>query len=746
MKNGKIKYFIIALAAALIVGVVIASIAIDRMNSSVGDSTEAGATPVGTSEELTSPEESTSEAQTTESATDLQTTDKATAEAESTSGLVDTTKAPETTKVPDTTKEPDTTKVPDTTREPDTTKVPDTTREPETTAAPVTTSPPETAAPKPLETLIYNADKTPSETAPESVRLSFIGMGDNLIHTVIYEQAKKADGTYDFTSKYSGVADIVKNADIAFINQETPICQYYTVMGYPRFNSPVELSHNLVDLGFDVFGFANNHVADMGMKGIGTMISYFKKLDAMTVGLYANESDYNTIRIYETQGVRIAFLAYTYGTNMYGSRTQYLTYPQWMPVFTKERVTRQVTFAREVADIVIVSMHWGTENSFNVNTTQYEYAHLLADLGTDVILGTHPHVIQKIDILKGKNGNETVCYYSLGNGINAQSYFKNAVGIMASFDIVKDKDGARIENVKCIPTVSMLEKNYTNVRLLTLPDFTDELAALHCHNYTDRKITVQLVRDTLLANIRKEFLPDYVMDPDKVTTETQPDTTTPSETEPPASKKLTVCIDAGHQISGISEKEPNGPGSTVMKAKLTSGTQGVSSRVPEYQLNLDISLMLRDELIKRGYDVIMIRETNNCPMSNAERAVFANESGADIFIRIHANGSSNASVKGALCCAPTANNPYLTAENIDESRRLSQVVVDEFCKETGANNQGLYSVDTMTGINWCEIPVTIVEMGYMSNAEEDLLMTGNAEYRAKMVNGIANGIDKYFAK
>jgi N-acetylmuramoyl-L-alanine amidase len=183
-----------------------------------------------------------------------------------------------------------------------------------------------------------------------------------------------------------------------------------------------------------------------------------------------------------------------------------------------------------------------------------------------------------------------------------------------------------------------------------------------------------------------------------------------------------------------------------MKAKLSSGTQGVASRVPEYQLNLDISLMLKTELEARGYNVIMIRTTNDCPMSNAERAVLANNSGADIFVRIHANGSTNSSVKGALCCAPTANNPYLTADNIAESRRLSQVVVDEFCKETGANNQGLYSVDTMTGINWCEIPVTIVEMGYMSNAEEDLLMTGNAEYRTKMVNGIANGIDKYFEK
>lgn len=720
MENEKIRYLVIAVAAVLIIGVLFASVMIDKATPPQDSATEAGATPEVTSEELTSPDETSTPAETTPAVTQPpSTTAEITTESPSTSEPLDTTAEPETTTAP------------------------------ETTVAPETTAAPETTPPEPLETLIYNADKTPSAADPEEVRLSFIGMGDNLIHSSVYEQALKSDGVYDFTSKYASVADIVKNADIAFINQETPMCQYYTVMGYPRFNSPVELGHNLVDIGFDVFGFANNHVADMGMNGISAMINYFPNYNAMQVGLYANERDYNTIRIYQTQGVKIAFLAYTYGTNMYGQRNQYLSYQNWLPVFNKETVTRQVSFAREVADIVIVSMHWGVENSFTVNETQREYAQLLADLGTDVILGTHPHVIQEIEIVKGKNGNDTVCYYSLGNGINAQSSFVNAIGIMASFDIVKDKNGARVENIKCIPTVSMLEKNYANVRLLTLTDFTDELAAIHCHNYTDRKVTVQLVRDILISNIKPQFLPDHVLDPDKADppaeTTAPTETTVPSETEDPTPKKLTVCIDAGHQIAGISATEPNGPGSDVMKAKLTSGTQGVASRVPEYQLNLDISLMLRDELERRGYNVIMIRTTNDCPMSNAERAIFANESGADIFVRIHANGSTNASVKGALCCAPTENNPYLTAENIAESIKLSQVMIDEFCKETGASNQGLYSVDTMTGINWCEIPVTIVEMGYMSNAEEDLLMTGDAEYRAKMVNGIANGIDKYFA-
>ena len=226
---------------------------------------------------------------------------------------------------------------------------------------------------------------------------------------------------------------------------------------------------------------------------------------------------------------------------------------------------------------------------------------------------------------------------------------------------------------------------------------------------------------------------------------TDPTDPTPTEPEEPSQpeKKLTVCIDAGHQRYGISEKEPNGPGSDVMKAKLTSGTRGVSTGIAEYQLTLDVSLLLEQELLARGYDVVMIRRDNDCPLSNAERAQVANDSGADIFIRIHANGSEDASVSGALCCAPSKANPYLTDDLVSESIRLSRLVVDGLCDTTGARNRGILSTDTMTGINWCQIPVTIVEMGFMSNAAEDELMA-TAEYRDKIVQGIADGIDEYF--
>ena len=236
--------------------------------------------------------------------------------------------------------------------------------------------------------------------------------------------------------------------------------------------------------------------------------------------------------------------------------------------------------------------------------------------------------------------------------------------------------------------------------------------------------------------------------PTQPTEPTQPPVEpTQPPTEPivtqPAEKVYTVCIDAGHQVKGISDLEPNGPGSTVMKAKLTSGTTGVATGLREYQLNLEVSLLLEQELLKRGYNVVMIRRDNDCPLSNAERAEVANNSGADIFVRIHANGADDPTINGMLCCAPTKNNPYLTAQNIAESIRLSNTVVEKFCAATGAKNRGLYSVDTMTGINWCKVPVTIVEMGFMSNPEEDQKMA-TQEYQLKMVKGIADGIDAYF--
>ena len=211
----------------------------------------------------------------------------------------------------------------------------------------------------------------------------------------------------------------------------------------------------------------------------------------------------------------------------------------------------------------------------------------------------------------------------------------------------------------------------------------------------------------------------------------------------PDKKAYVVAIDAGHQLHGNSEKEPIGPGSSTYKAKVTSGTSGNWSGLDEYELNLIVAKKLEKELIDRGYDVYMIRTTHNVNISNSERAKMAANAGADIFIRIHANSDSDSSVYGALTIAPTDSNPYLTKNVISASKKLSQTVLDGFCAATGAKKRSIWYTDTMSGINWSTIPVTIVEMGFMSNRQEDLLMATES-YQNKMAKGMADGIDNYF--
>lgn len=208
---------------------------------------------------------------------------------------------------------------------------------------------------------------------------------------------------------------------------------------------------------------------------------------------------------------------------------------------------------------------------------------------------------------------------------------------------------------------------------------------------------------------------------------------------------FTVCIDPGHQQYGISATEPNGPGSSVMKAKLTTGTSGCVTGNVEYQVNLDVSLKLQAELVSRGYGVVMIRTNNDCPLSNAERAQVANASGAQIFVRVHCNSLSNSAVTGTINYAPSPANPYLNADLVNKSNTLAALLADRMCARTGAQNRGVLQDDGMTGINWCTIPVSIVEMGFMSNPTEDQLL-GDPAYQTKLALGMADGIDAYFGR
>ena len=194
----------------------------------------------------------------------------------------------------------------------------------------------------------------------------------------------------------------------------------------------------------------------------------------------------------------------------------------------------------------------------------------------------------------------------------------------------------------------------------------------------------------------------------------------------------------------MTDTEPNGPNSTEMKQKVTSGAYGEFSGKNEYEINLEVSLKLRDILVSRGYTVVMTRETHDVTISNVERAQIATAANASIFIRIHCNDVDESEVNGVLCYGPASDNTYLPQEIIENSQRLCEVLRDNQCAVTGQKAlNNLYQND-MTGINWASMPVSIVEMGFMSNETEDLFLASE-EGQNQIAEGLANGVDAYFA-
>jgi len=343
-------------------------------------------------------------------------------------------------------------------------------------------------------------------------QISFLAVGDNIIYNGTTRDAKgmavEGGRAYNYKPIYSEVAEYISQADVAFINQETLMCgEKYGYTAYPMFNCPQDAGYDLCELGFDVVNIANNHMLDKFSKGLQDAIAFWKTMPVTLIGGYTDENDYNNIRIHEKNGIRIAFLSYTYGTN---NIKQTAGYKSYVPYLDEADIEKQVDSVRGKADLVFVSVHWGNEGSFKPSGEQKQYAQRFADAGVDVVLGHHPHVLQPIEWIKGKDGTKTLCVYSLGNFMAMQDYDYNMVGGMLTFDIVKYEDNKPlIENIVFTPTVYDFEKiTFKKSKVYLLEDYTQSQALNHGIGHWGNKTTLEKLRKYVSDVIADEYLPE----------------------------------------------------------------------------------------------------------------------------------------------------------------------------------------------------------------------------------------------
>ncbi len=385
--------------------------------------------------------------------------------------------------------------------------VPETTMQPPATDSPTET----TDAYVPIHTSTADTQSTEPTPAPEpDIRTaSFLGAGDIIIYYGNVRDAKScavAGGRmYNFLPMFDNVADQIASADIAFVNQETLMCgDGFEFSYYPHFNGPQDLGYDLMEVGFDVVNIANNHMLDKGESGLAATIDFWNGLEGVTmIGGYKDQNDYDTIRVIESNGIRVAFLAYTYFTN-------YLSLPAGSPLvvpyFDEEAAVTQLSRAKELADFVIVSVHWDAENTFTPTQIERDFSSLLAENGADAIIGHHPHVIQPVEWIEREDGGRTLCVYSLGNFAAEMKYDYNMLGGMISFDMVLTDGISSIENVEFIPTVYYFNNSFYKNQVYRLSDFTEDLAKSHGISYYGNSLTLEGLRSYLSKTVSDEFM------------------------------------------------------------------------------------------------------------------------------------------------------------------------------------------------------------------------------------------------
>ena len=367
--------------------------------------------------------------------------------------------------------------------------------DPEETVQPMQSQKPEASVPTPEPTLAPTPEPTP---VPE---VKLVMVGDILLHTPLAESGKSPEGGYDFSAVFANLREEIEAADVALVNQEVIIGgAELGVSGYPSFNAPYELGDALAETGFDVVLHATNHALDKRKQGILNCLSFWRENypDMAVLGIHDSQESQQDIYVYEQQGIRIAVLNYTYGTNG-------VPLPEDMPyavdMLQKDRVAADLKRAQELADFVIVCPHWGKEYVLEQTKDQENWAKLFAENGADLVLGTHPHVIEPIAQVVSANGNQALVYYSLGNFVNWTSgtgagVSNRMVGGLAQVTVSLNESGDTvIKEYGVLPVVCHVEKGFGGVTVYPLSEYTEELAARNEIVKQDGSFSLQYCRE-----------------------------------------------------------------------------------------------------------------------------------------------------------------------------------------------------------------------------------------------------------
>lgn len=314
--------------------------------------------------------------------------------------------------------------------------------------------------------------------APKTIDLVMVG--DILAHSNVYESGLKSDGTYDFTALFAHVANEVSAADFAIVNQETILGG--TELGlsnYPTFNSPTQIGDAEAAAGFDVVCSATNHCLDRGSTGIHNALQFWHTSHPAieVLGIAETQADYDHIHVVSKGDFSIAVLNYTYGTNGIPVPADD---PWAVTLLDTDKIVRDVELAKTQADMVVVCPHWGTEYNLGTDEDQRSWANLFLRLGVDVVIGSHPHVIEPVEVLTGDDGHQMLVFWSLGNFVSWQAESMTMVGGFARVRLVKEARGCHIESYELDPVVTQEAFGYGAITTYFLRDYTQALANENC--------------------------------------------------------------------------------------------------------------------------------------------------------------------------------------------------------------------------------------------------------------------------